>query len=312
MRVSVVVCTYAEERYSDFCEAVESVLSQSYDDVEAVLVVDGNEQLHQRARGDFGDREAVVVHCNEINSGLSYSRTRGVELASGDVIAFLDDDAIAQRNWVAQLVAGYEQTDAIAVGGRMIPEWVAKKPDFLPEEFYWLIGANYEERLDDWSEVRNTLGSNMSFRREVFEEIGGFDEQVGLTGDNQIQSEETELAMRMYDTFNKGMLYNPEAVVAHKVFEYRTDPQWLLRRAFWQGYSKRAVQQLDADGPANEEADFLAHLAVSSVPRRLAGLVRTPTVAKAKQFVLLFALTACVGLGYLYGVSRSVGPTTQK
>ena len=302
MRVSVVVCTYAEERYADFCEAVESVLGQTYDAVEAVLVVDGNQAVFERAREEFGGRADVVLHCNEENSGLSYSRTRGVELASGEVIAFLDDDAVARKNWVTELVAGYGQTDAIAVGGRMIPEWVTDRPAFLPEEFYWLIGVNYEPRLDDWSEVRNTLGSNMSFRAEVFDAVGGFDEQVGLTGDNQIQAEETELAMRMYDRFGRGMLYNPKAVVAHKVFEYRTEPRWLLRRAFWQGYSKRAVEELDAEGPSSEEADFLAHLAVSSVPRRVAGLVRAPTVSKGQQLVMLVVLTACVGFGYLYAV----------
>jgi Glycosyltransferases, probably involved in cell wall biogenesis len=300
MRVSVVVCTYEEKRYADFCEVIESVLDQTYETVEIVLVVDGNQAVFERAHAEFGDYEDIVLHCNDENSGLSYSRTQGVELASGEVVAFLDDDAIARENWVEQLVAGYEQTDAIAVGGRMVPKWVADEPAFLPEEFYWLIGVDYEARLEDWTEVRNTFGSNMSFRMEVFEAVGGFDEQVGLTGDSQIQAEETELAMRMYDKFGRGMLYNSDAVVAHKVFGYRTDPQWLSNRAFWQGYSKYAVKNLDAEGPPSEEADFLTHLIVSSVPRRLAGLVRTPTITNGQQLVVLLVLTACVGIGYLY------------
>jgi len=306
MKVSVVVCTYATERYHDFREAVESVRRQTYEDVETVLVVDGNREVFDRARETFDDDGDIILHCNDENSGLSYSRTKGVELASGNVIAFLDDDAVAREDWIAQLVAGYERTDAIAVGGRMIPEWVADRPGFLPEEFYWLIGANYEPRLEDWSEVRNTLGSNMSFRREVFEVVGGFDEQVGLSGDNQIQAEETELAMRMYDAFGKGMLYNPDAVVAHKVFQYRTRPAWLLRRAFWQGYSKWAIEKLEVDGPASEEADFLAHLAFFAVPQRITELVRNPTFTKISQLLMLILLTACVGFGYLYGLSKSV------
>ncbi len=307
MNTSVVVCTYATERYPDFCEAVESVLGQTYESVEVVLVVDGNREVFERTRKAFGDREDVVIHCNEENSGLSYSRTKGVDLASADIVAFLDDDAIAQDDWIAQLVSGYEQTDAIAVGGRMIPKWVADRPDFFPEEFYWLIGVNYEQRLEDWSEVRNTLGSNMSFRREVFDTVGGFDEQVGLTGDNQIQAEETELAMRMYDEFGKGMLYNPDAVVAHKVFQYRTELAWLLRRAFWQGYSKQAIEKLDFEGPSSEETDFLAHLVFSAVPQRIAGLVCEPELARVKQLVMLGTLTVCVGIGYLYGLVSTVG-----
>ena len=306
MKVSVVVCTYSMDRYDDFTEAVESVLTQTYDPIEVVLIVDGNPEVHDLVVALFGHREDVMIHCNDENSGLSFSRTKGVELSSGEVIAFLDDDAIADPDWIGALVEGYEQTDAIAVGGRMIPEWVAGRPSFLPEEFYWLIGANYEERLEPWSEVRNTLGSNMSFRRTVFEEVGGFDEGVGLTGDNQIQAEETELAMRMYDTFGKGMLYVPEAVVAHKVFDYRTKPVWLIRRAFWQGYSKRAVEELETEGPSNEEAAFLWHLVTSSIPRRVTGLVQDPSVENTQQLGMLFVLTVCVGLGYAHKLLRSL------
>ncbi len=302
MKVSVVVCTYAEERFEDFAEAVQSLQSQTYDAVEIVLVIDGNAAVFERTKDRFSDEDEIVVHCNDENSGLSYSRTRGVELATGEVIAFMDDDAIAEPDWIAELVRGYEETDAIAVGGRMVPEWVDENPEFLPEEFYWLIGANYEPRLDDWSEVRNTNGSNMSFRREVFERLGGFDEQMGLTGDNQIQAEETEFAIRMQETFDQGMLYNPDAVVAHKIFDYRTEPSWVCRRAFWQGYSKRAIEQLEGDGVGDEETDFLKHLAFSSVPRRVRGLVRDPALTGVMQLVMLFILTGCVGSGYLYGM----------
>ena len=304
MKVSVVVCTYASERFADFCEAVESLQAQTHDPIEIVLVIDGNPEVYEETTARFGGSDDVIIHCNETNEGLSYSRTQGVKRATGDVIAFLDDDAIAEPDWIEELLRGYEYTDAIAVGGRMVPEWVAGKPTFLPEEFYWLVGANYERRLEPWSEVRNTLGSNMSFRREVFEELGGFDEDVGLSGDNQIQADETEFAIRMRKTFGKGMLYNPDAVVAHKVFEYRTRPGWLLKRAFWQGYSKRAIETVDEQPFDSEESAFLRHLAFRSVPRRIRGLIRGPSVGAFLQLCLLFVLTACVGLGYLYGFRK--------
>lgn len=306
MKVSVVVCAYSTKRYDDVCEAIESVLAQSYDNIELILVVDGNEALFERLQSRFSDQNEVVIRCNDENQGLSYSRTRGVKLASGAIIAFLDDDAIADSNWIEELVRGYEETDAIAVGGLMIPEWVAGRPDFLPEEFYWLIGANYEPRLEAWTEVRNTLGSNMSFRREVFEEVGGFDEQVGLKGDNQIQAEETELAMRMYDVFGKGMLYNPNAVVAHKVFEYRTEPRWLLRRAFWQGYSKRAIETLDVQGPNDPEQAFLRHLLVTAIPGRIKSFVQTGEITQIQQIVAILLLTATVGVGYMARLMREI------
>lgn len=305
MDVSVVVCTYADERFEDFVDAVESLQTQTYEQVEVVLVIDGNEGVTQRTRERFGDEEGIQIHCNERNRGLSYSRTRGLEQATGDVIAFLDDDAVARPDWVEQLVRGYEKTDAIAVGGRMVPEWVAGRPAHLPEEFSWLVGVNYEPRLEQWTEVRNTLGSNMSFRAAVFEELGGFDEQVGLTADSQIQADETEFGIRLQEAFGKGMLYQPDAVVAHKVFEYRTEPGWLCRRAFWQGYSKRLLADRSDDAVGDNEADFLSHLATSAVPRRLRELLRSPSLSMASQLVMLFVLTVCVGAGYLWGLLRS-------
>jgi GT2 family glycosyltransferase len=302
MRVSVVVCTYSPERFEDFVEAVESLRNQTYSPIEIVLVIDGNEDIFEDAKAQFDDDDTISIHCNDGNRGLSYSRTRGVESATGDVIAFMDDDAVAEPDWIEELVRGYEETDAIAVGGRMVPEWVAGKPDHLPEEFSWLVGANYEPRLEPWTEVRNTLGSNMSFRREVFDELGGFDEQVGLTADSQIQADETEFAIRMQEAFGKGMLYQPDAVVAHKIFEYRTEPLWLLKRAFWQGYSKRALANDRGPSVEENETAFLAHLGFEAVPGRIRGLIRDSTHEQFQQLVMLFFLTACVGKGYLYAM----------
>jgi glycosyltransferase involved in cell wall biosynthesis len=302
MQVSVVICVHTEDRYDDFCAAVESVLGQTHEAVEVVAVVDGNNAVCARVREEYGDSPDVRIHCNETNRGLSYSRTRGVEQASGEVIAFLDDDAVAHADWVEQLCRGYEE-GALAVGGRMVPEWVGGRPDHLPEEFSWLVGVTYEPRLADWTEVRNTMGSNISFRREVFEELGGFDEQVGLAGDANLQAEETEFCIRMGQTFGRGVLYNPEAVVAHRVFAYRTGVPWLLRRAFWQGYSKRAVETLGSDR-GDAERDFLRHLACAAVPRRLRGLAADPSIAAVQQLLMLVALTAAVGVGYLYAFRR--------
>lgn len=302
MRVSVVVCTHDETRYGQFREAAESVLAQTHDAVELAVVVDGNDTVCERVRAEFGDRENVRIHCNDRNRGLSYSRTRGVERATGEVIAFLDDDAVARENWVEQLCRGYEQ-GALAVGGRMVPDWVDGRPDHLPAEFSWLVGVTYEPRLEPWTEVRNTMGSNISFRQEVFEELGGFDEQVGLAGDEHLQAEETELCIRMRQAFDRGVLYNPDAVVEHKVSGYRTEVSWLLRRAFWQGYSKRAVETLDGDR-GDAERDFLRHLALDAVPDRLRGLVSDPSLAAVTQLCLLVGLTLAVGFGYLYAFRR--------
>jgi len=205
VKVSVVVCTYTLDMYEHFREAADSVLAQTHDDVELVVIVDGTPEVYEQVVDDYGDREDVVIKCNDENVGLLESRNRGAAIASGDVVAFIDDDAIADEAWVERLVRAYEEEDAIAAGGKMTPAWVAGKPSFLPEEFYWLIGVTHRGFADGPGEVRNTFGSNISFRADVFAELGGFDVDIGgRKGDKNLQGGETELCARMREAYGQG------------------------------------------------------------------------------------------------------------
>ncbi|WP_435553077.1 glucosyl-dolichyl phosphate glucuronosyltransferase [Natrinema sp. CGMCC1.2065] len=303
MKVSVVICTYAMDRYDVFSECVDSVLAQTYDPLEIVLVVDGNEPVFDRVRDDYGGLEDVVLHCNDENQGISYSRTRGAEIATGDVVAFIDDDAVAEEDWVAELARVYAETDAIAVGGHVASDWVTEKPDFFPAEFYWLVGCDERGMGDHMEELRNTYGSNISYRRDVFLAVGGYDENTGRKGDRHIQAHEAPVCIRMANTYGKGVIYNTDAVVHHKLFDYRGDFRWLVARSFWQGYSKRIMDLLlpEAKGDKNE---YLKELMLEFVPSRLSELVRRPSSAKVQQLVTIFVFTAAVGFGYLYGLTN--------
>ncbi|MFB6075239.1 MAG: glucosyl-dolichyl phosphate glucuronosyltransferase [Haloarculaceae archaeon] len=309
MRVSVVVCEHSLDRYADVREAAESVLGQTHDDVELVLVSDGNAVVCERFREGYGDREDVVIHCNDSNVGLLESRNNGARAASGDVVAFLDDDAVADERWLERLVAVYEERDVPAVGGRIVGEWVAGRPVFLPAEFYFLVGVTHRGfgpggDPDAAGEVRNTNGSNLSFRREVFLDLGGFDTDIGgRTGDSNLQGGETELCARLRAASGHGVYYVPDATVGHKVFEYRTDLRWLLDRAFWQGYSKRGMELLVPDS-TGEESAFLKRLLVEFFPDRVASAVRRPSRERVAKAVMLVVFTAAVGFGYGYGLLK--------
>jgi len=303
----VIISTYSLDMYEEFTDAVESVISQTYDDIEILAVIDGSENsdvVRERTISDYGDE--VRVHENEENVGVIEGRNTGAEIATGDVIAFMDDDAIADECWVEELVDTYERRDAIAVGGRMEPIWVAGRPRFLPEEFYWLVGATYEGFPEEETEVRNTFASNISFRRMVFLELGGFGLlSGGRKGDKNIQGGETELASRMRREYCEGVVYNPDAVVGHKVYDHRTRARWLLNRAFWQGYSKRAMEVLspsDDGTEIEEEEEYLSMILFEATPRRLMGILKRPSVEKLEKLFMMYVFTFCVGIGYLYGI----------
>ena len=302
MKVSVVVCTYSMDRYGPFSECVESVLAQTYDPLEVVLVVDGNQRVFERVSESFGDEENVRLHCNDENQGISYSRTKGAELASGEIVAFIDDDATAKPDWIQRLVDVYEETEAIAVGGDVRPDWQTEKPDFFPAEFYWLVGCVEPGFAADGEEVRNTYGSNISYRREEFLEVGGYDPNTGRKGDKHLQAHEAPVGIRLRREFGRGMVFTENAVVDHKLFDYRGEFRWLVARSFWQGYSKRVMDLLYPDAEDNKRS-YLKQLYTHFVPKRVLNMVRSPSFARLQQLVAIFMFTTAVGLGYLYAAA---------
>lgn len=301
MKVSVVVPTYLPDRYEDFTECVDALLDQSYDEVEVVLIIDGSETMTERANEDYGDIDNVVIYAVDENPGPISRSNMGVVQASGELVAITDLDAVAEKDWIESLVDAYERHDAIAVGGPIEPDWVAGKAEYIPEEFYFLIGATYRGFDDEEREVRNTFGANMAFERDVFLKLGGI--KLGGIDPSQVQGRETEFCARMRREYGKGVVYTPDAVVSHKIYQHRTEPRWLVRRAFWQGYSKRAMENIVPES-GDRESDQLKQLLFEFIPSRLWGLLTDPNKTKAEQLLMLFLLLFATGFGYLYGMLR--------
>jgi glycosyltransferase involved in cell wall biosynthesis len=295
--VSIVVCAHRTDRFQDLLEAINSLIAQSHSEIEILTVIDGNQELYEKAKNLVEDPR-IQVTLNEKNLGLSESRNQGISMAKGDIIAFFDDDAIAEVNWVEELVRMYLELGAIAAGGCILPLWLAGEPRCLPEEFYWLIGATHKGFAEGVREVRNTFGSNLSFKSDVLRALGGFRGEMGVKAKGQLQSEETEICDRMKDKFGKGVIYNNKAIVHHKVFPERLRWRFLLGRAFWQGYSKRLMMEMGHS--LADEGKFLKTLQAGVADR-----VKGVSLTKYCQLAVLLALTSAVGLGYAYRAVRS-------
>jgi len=290
MQISIIICTYQTHRYPDFAEAINSLLIQNYEDTELIVVVDGNAELYAKIKTEHKSIDKIIL--NDKNLGLSESRNRGIKEANGDVVAFFDDDAVAADNWLEEIARMYSDKGAIAAGGKLVPKWVSKEPKILPEEYYWLIGATHKGFPEEVTEVRNTFGSNISFNADVLKALGGFKSEMGVKGAGLLQGEETELCARMREKFGRGVIYNPDAIVYHKVFPERLKLRFLLKRAFWQGYSKRMMKEQGY--PITEESDFVRNLIFRSIPDRL-----KPSWTKLLQLVFLSILTLTTAGGYI-------------
>lgn len=301
MRVSVVVPTYSLDRYSDFCDCMDALLAQTYDDVEIVVIVDGNKAVYKRASEDYDSEESVVSYLSHDDAGPLSRGNMGVIQSSGEIVALTDDDAVPEEDWIEQLVDAYKRHDAIAVGGRMTANWIAGKAEYIPEEFYFLIGVTHRGFPTEEREVRNTFGANLSFKREAFMKLGGI--KLGGIDPSSVQGRETEFCSRLGRTYERGVIYTPDAIVSHKIYEYRTEPKWLIERALWQGYSKRAMETLVPES-SNEESKQLRRLLLNYIPRRVWNLLISPSKTRAAQLVTLLVLLMATGVGYLYGILR--------
>jgi len=302
MLVSIVVCTHSLDKYQNLVETVDSLLEQIHQEIEIIIVVDGNEELHKKIVAGYGSNEAIKTVLLKQNMGLCVARNAGIRAAQGNAIAFLDDDAVAERTWIKNLVDTYEKFDAISVGGKVLPIWVSGKPDYIPEELYWLVAITHEGFAEEKAvEVRNTFGPNMSFKREVFEKVGVFNQNFGFArrGTSYIQAEEAEFSLRMKQKLGKGVMYNPEAVVYHKIHPSKVKVKMLLKRAFYQGYSKALLRKVSpsADPIATERA-YLKTLILKYIPRRIK---RIYYVSELKKLSILVASIISVGLGFAYG-----------
>src|SRR3954470_3940832 len=158
--VSVVISAYTSDRWEHLVEAVRSVDGQDHPALETIVVVDHNVELLDRATRAL--TSARVVR-NEGARGLSGARNSGIAVATGDLIAFMDDDAAAAPNWLGGLLASYSDPDVIAVGGRVEPAWEVRRPSWFPAEFDWVVGCTYTGMPSARSPVRNVIGANMSF-----------------------------------------------------------------------------------------------------------------------------------------------------
>jgi glycosyltransferase involved in cell wall biosynthesis len=288
------------DRLEVFTAAIDSVLAQTHRPLEVVIVIDGNPTLHERIVTKYGDDPSVRIELNAENRGISYSRTRGAELATGEVVAFIDDDAVAEPDWIAEHVRVYARTDAVALAGPVLPVWVETEPAFFPAEFSWLVGCTEPGFAADGEEIRNGYGSNVSYRRDVFLDVGGYDVHTGRKGDRHIQAHEAPVGIRIRETYGKGVVYIEDAVVHHTLFEYRGTYRWLLFRSFWQGYSKTILEALYPGQQQNERV-FISRLVRESIPNRLGGGAGGPALRRLLELISILSFTLAVAAGYLVG-----------
>lgn len=233
MRTSVVVCSYGgKEDLVERC--IGSLECQTFLPDEAILVVDTEEEKEIYSNSNFLGKRSVPIRviCSG-KRGLAAARNKGIKASVGDIIAFIDDDAVADKNWLYEIVNSFFG-NVVAVGGPVKPVFRGKP---IKDKLNWIIGCTTTD-----PPTKRPIGCSMAFDRKVFNTMGLFNEDLGRIKEKLSIGEETELFLRIkkYKP-DAEIIYNPDAVVFHEVPDERTKLRYILRRAYEEGLAKAVI-----------------------------------------------------------------------
>jgi len=307
-RISVIICAYTHARWGDTLAAVASVRQQSLPPAQIIVVTDHNPAL---CRDLAATLPGVLVTPSTGQPGLSGARNTGIAMASGDIVAFLDDDAIAEPEWLKYLADGYSAGPVAGVGGLTLPRWDTRRPWWLPGEFDWVLGCSYVGLPDSAgpARVRNLFGGNASFRRSVFAAVGGFVAGIGRSGQAlPLGCEETEFCIRLgQHQPGSCLLFDSRAVIWHRVQAARCRFSYFMTRCYAEGVSKAAVTAaVGAADALSAERQHAARALPRGLRRYLADAAGGDITGLGRAFATAAGLAAAAS-GYAAGTARRAG-----
>jgi glucosyl-dolichyl phosphate glucuronosyltransferase len=291
--VSVVIPCHSEERWTCLMEAITSARTQRLVPAQVVVVVDHNPRLYDRIRRELPD---VTVLENRYAKGVSGNRNTGAFHTTTELIAFLDDDAVADPEWLGRLIAPFADPDVVGTGGRISPRWLRARPTWFPDEFLWAVGGSYTGMPTTTAPIRNVWSASMAVRRERFLAVGGFRTGFGKDG-NVNRPEDTELCLRMSRGGGRWM-YVPGASIRHRVPASASTFGFFLRRCYAEGRGKVQMAGLaDGTDSLGSERDYLRRTLPRALVRELGDAGRGRGMVHALRAGAVVAGVAAAGVG---------------
>jgi glycosyltransferase involved in cell wall biosynthesis len=245
---SVVICTH--NRSALLADTIASVKEQTYppEFYEIVVVDNASTDKTRQVVQTLQDKIASLRYVYEPRLGKSFACNAGAREASGDVVAYTDDDVVIDHGWLEGLAEGYRfgGPNIGAVGGAIRVLWEGARPSWLPPELEGYLGDT--RRLGDKLRVLNygdgLNGANLSALRSTLTDVGGFPVHLGPSGVSNLARYDEDLAFcqRVW-RHGKQIAFVPHALVYHRVSSSRVTRSFFLRRGYAQGASDILMEQ---------------------------------------------------------------------
>lgn len=298
IKISVIICSYNREAFIE--QAMSSLAGQDFDrDSFEVIVVDNNsaDNTENVCKNFIQTKPGYqFYYFNEPQQGSSPARNTGARNAKGELLIFMDDDAIAEKNFLKNAWEFYStHKDVQGFGGRIIPKYIPAEPEWMSKYVSALVGNfNYSDTVVEFEPNRYPLESNMAVTKKVFDEVGGFNTALpGVKGKLRIGGEGKDFYFRVKEKGYR-IFYVPYMIVQHVVEAEKLTADYLHRVASGIGRGeRRRIEPLGKGAFWKKYFEYLFKLGASVI----IGLFYLITLHPAKSWpVIQFRIDALKGL----------------
>jgi glycosyltransferase involved in cell wall biosynthesis len=244
MALSAIVPTH--DRPAELRRCLETLQAQDVaaSEFEVVVVDDGS-------RADIGTVVAQVTAQGPIPmrcerqplTGLNGARNHGVTVASGDILAFLDDDTLVSRGWASALLRAFDNYPCAGVGGRVELQLAGPEPEWMGELRYYLAAYDLGSESRWLGDDPVPVGANCAVRRADFDRLGGFRRGLDRLAGSLVSNGDTEFFRRLRGAGGR-LRYEPGACVIHCIPAERLTVEYFIKRHHAQGVSDELLLRL--------------------------------------------------------------------
>lgn len=245
--LSIIICTYNRAKYIG--PLLESLAANTLPRSEyEILLVDNNCKDNTRdicAQFAATHPDITFRYAVETEQGLSAAKNCGIREAHGDLIVYVDDDALVDPNYLQDYVNYFEaHPEVMALGGPIEPLYETAEPEWMTPYTKALLTAwmNYGDKPREYPRGRYPGGGNAAYRKVVFDQVGVFNTELGRKGNLLLASEEKDIFDKMH-TLGMKVLYIPGPVLHHCIPQAKLEEDYFNRLTLQIGKSERARTQ---------------------------------------------------------------------
>lgn len=237
MVLSILICTYNREHFLKQC--LDSIIEQTEQTNEKeieVIIIDNNSSDNTKSLVESYNSSTKISYYLENKQGLSHARNAGVQIAKGNYIAFVDDDAIINKEWLTSLSTGIKNIQADVFGGPIYPKFEIECPSWIDKEYFIRKFKSSDGYLRPLIARGGFSGGNMCIHKSIFQKVGVFNTELGMKGNKLGLGEESELFYRIYTKLEGIRLYNLEKMsITHFEASFKLEKKYLRERIILSG-----------------------------------------------------------------------------